>query len=125
MRSLVLSTDRDTEAMVLVAAGPWDRFRGLMARRTVPAGYDGVVFPRCSSLHTCFMRFPLDVVFVREGLVVRVARNVRPWRFIFGKSGSDAIEFPAGTADQLRLEPGVMLWPEAPAAIGMASDVSR
>ena len=122
MRSLVLSTDRGADASVLVASGAWDRFWGLMGRRAVQDGQDGLLFPRCSSLHTCFMRFPIDIVFVRGGLVVRVARNVRPWRFVLGKSGSDAIEFPAGTVDRLRIEPGVMLSPLGVASVATPSE---
>lgn len=87
----------------------WQRLSGLMGRSGVPGGYEGLAFGRCSSLHTCFMRFPLDIVFVRDGVVTRIARDVRPWRFVWGGRGVDAIEFPAGAARRLGLEPGARL----------------
>ena len=37
-----------------------------------------LVIAPCSSIHTAFMRFPIDVVFAaRDGRVVKVARDVR------------------------------------------------
>lgn len=42
-----------------------------------------LAFPRCRSVHTCFMRFPLDIAFVSgEGEVLLLASNVGPWRFV-------------------------------------------
>ena len=56
------------------------RFAGLMARRGLPPGA-GMLFRRCRAVHTLFMRFPIDVVFLgRDGRVVKAVRGVKPWR---------------------------------------------
>ena len=79
------------------------RFMGLMGRDELPLG-QGLWFDATSSIHMCFMRFPIDVVWVRKpkkngwALVTGVSRNVRPWRLAFGPRGTyGCIEVPAGT----------------------------
>lgn len=67
------------------AQTPWERARGLIGR---PPPEPGTVmgFRRCNAIHTCFMRYPIDVLFVdRDGRAVRVLRDVKPWRpFVWG-----------------------------------------
>ena len=42
---------------------------------------EGLLIERCNSIHTCFMRFPIDATFLdRDDNVVKVVRNIRPWR---------------------------------------------
>lgn len=39
-----------------------------------------MAFPRCSSVHTCFMAYPVDIAFIdRDGNVLARYENVRPW----------------------------------------------
>jgi len=82
-----------------VADGIWSRFKGLQLRSHLPNG-SGLLLVPCPSIHTFFMRFPIDVVLLdRQGKVVAVRRGVRPWRVVFPVSGSYAtLELPAGTA---------------------------
>jgi uncharacterized membrane protein (UPF0127 family) len=64
---------------VLVARGP-RRLIGLIGRRSQPAGV-ALEIPRCRSVHTFGMRFPLDLVWLDGSRrVVRVDRGVPPWR---------------------------------------------
>ena len=62
-----------------------ERARGLIGRDGLPEG-TGLLIPRCSCIHTCFMRFPIDATFLDgRGNVVRTVRNIRPWRlFVWG-----------------------------------------
>ncbi len=89
----------------------WSRFVGLQFQRKLAAG-DGLLLVPCSSVHTSFLRFPLDVVFLdRHGSVLAIRRNLRPWRMAWGPRKSHAVlEVPAGSGDfqlgeQLRIEP--------------------
>lgn len=62
---------------------------------TVRRESDGSVlaFPRCSSVHTCFMRFPLDIAFVdAAGKVLLLAREVAPWRVVSYPGASMVLE---------------------------------
>ena len=61
----------------LVADRPWPRMRGLLGRASLPAG-EGLLLRPAGSVHTFFMRFPIDVVFLdRELEVVGVAAELR------------------------------------------------
>jgi uncharacterized protein len=73
------------------------RRRGLLGRQSLPAGSAMIIAP-CNSIHTCFMKFPIDVAFVtRDGRVVKVYREMRAWRPGFAWKAFAAIELPAGT----------------------------
>jgi len=70
-----------------------------MNRSSVPVAFgDGLLFPQCRSLHTCFMRFALDVAFLdHEGNVVEVALNIAPWKAVNGpREARHALEVTAG-----------------------------
>ena len=62
-----------------------ERTRGLIGRPPPPPGR-GLLIPRCNAIHTLFMRYPIDAAFLdRKGGVVKVVRNIRPWRlFVWG-----------------------------------------
>jgi uncharacterized membrane protein (UPF0127 family) len=82
------------------------RFLGLMGRNSLPPGR-GLLFPGASSVHTHFMRFPIDVVFLDdERRVVAVSRALRPWRFA-REAGADAVlELAAGECERLGVAEG-------------------
>jgi len=55
------------------------RFRGLMGRRSLEPG-EGLLLVRCGSIHCCFMRFPIDAVYLDRELRIVGVETVRPWR---------------------------------------------
>ncbi len=67
------------------ATGFFERLRGLMGavgqgRACNPAV---LVFPRCSSVHTCFMPCAIDVAFIaKDGTVLTYYERVPPWRLL-------------------------------------------
>ena len=63
----------------------WTRFRGLQFQQKLPAK-TGLLLNPCSSVHTCFMKFPLNLIFLdQQGSVVECREDVRPWRFVLPK----------------------------------------
>jgi uncharacterized membrane protein (UPF0127 family) len=82
----------------LVADRPWARMRGLLGRSELPRG-EGIFLRPAGSIHTFFMRFPIDAVFVDgDGKVVGVERELKPWR-VAGRRGAKAVlELSAGAA---------------------------
>ncbi len=57
-----------------------ERAKGLIGRSGVELG-KGLLITRCNCIHTFFMRFPIDATFLDgEGRVIKVVRNIRPWR---------------------------------------------
>lgn len=94
---------------VEVARSFWSRGRGLMLRRRLEQGA-GMVIDPCSSIHTFWMRFPIDVLYVnREHQVVRADEAMRPWRvgpLRPGKGSRYVVELPPGTIRASGTQPG-------------------
>jgi uncharacterized protein len=85
------------------------RLRGLMGAASLPAR-NGVLFPRTSSVHTHFMRFPIDVVFLdAEHRVVAVRPALPPWRFAAARGASAVLELGTGECERIGLAEGDML----------------
>ena len=72
------------------------RLIGLMGKRDLSNAF--LLIPRCTSVHTCFMRGPIDLVFLDPAQqVLSVDERARPWRFFFGPRGAASVlELPAG-----------------------------
>jgi uncharacterized protein len=86
---------------VPVACGLRARLLGLAGIERDEAG-TGLLIPRCSSVHTFGMRFPLDLVFLdREGRPLSVRSAVPPRRFAGDRRASAVLELPC--ADLARL----------------------
>src|SRR5215210_7019274 len=80
----------------LVAARPLRRMRGLLGRSGLPHD-EGILLRRASSIHTAFMRFPIDAVFLdRELVVVGIASDLRPWRTAARKGAHAVLELAGG-----------------------------
>ncbi len=85
------------------------RLRGLLGASALPSGR-GLLIRRTNSVHTHFMRFPIDVVFLDDdGRVVSIRRNLRPWRFARCGGATEVIELAAGECDRVGLEEGSTL----------------
>ena len=61
------------------------RARGLIGREK-PAPGEGLLITRCNCIHTFFMGYPIDAVFLdAQGRALKTVRNIRPWRpFVWG-----------------------------------------
>jgi uncharacterized membrane protein (UPF0127 family) len=83
---------------VELADTPESRRKGLLGRRDLPPSSALILRP-CFSVHTAFMPFAIDVVFVRrDGVVVKVARNLMPWRIAAAWDAQAVVELAAGGA---------------------------
>lgn len=101
-----------------LAESPLRRMRGLLGRRGLEPG-EGILLRPAPAIHTCFMRFAIDVVFVDEAMeVVGVREQVGPWRFARSKGAKAVIELAAGEARRLGLAPGDRLLLSDPAGPG-------
>lgn len=97
-----------------IARDFFSRFLGLMGRRGLP-GDEGVLFPKCNSVHTFFMRFPIDVVMLDgENRVVEVVESMPAWRLLLPRSkAKHVIELTARRSKEIGIVPGVTLeWQE-------------
>lgn len=62
-----------------------ERAKGLIGSDALPPG-EGLLILKCNCIHTFFMRFAIDAVFLDESdNIVKTVRNIRPWRlFVWG-----------------------------------------
>jgi uncharacterized membrane protein (UPF0127 family) len=74
------------------------RRRGLLGRSGLASG-TAIILAPCWAIHTCFMRFPIDVVFAsRDGVVLKVVAGLRPWRMAVSWRAFAVIEMPFAAA---------------------------
>ena len=93
-----LSRLRWTPAEFMVAESFAARLRGMLGRQPVAGNGLPLVmaFPRCSSVHTCFMAYPIDIAFIdRNGNILARYESVRPWRMCTHPSAWAALERPS------------------------------
>jgi uncharacterized protein len=97
----------------VVADRPWARMRGLLGRSELPRG-EGVILRPARSVHTFFMRFAIDVVFLdTNDVVVDVVHELRPWRAAGVKGARSVVELAAGEAAARGIKPGSKLMVES------------
>jgi uncharacterized membrane protein (UPF0127 family) len=74
----------------------WEALKGLLGRDGLAPG-QGLLIRRCASVHTAFMRFPLDLVYLdREYVVRRLVAALAPWRASACLGAAHVVELPAG-----------------------------
>lgn len=74
------------------------RMKGLLGRKSLPPG-EGMLIRPAPSIHTFFMRFPIDAVFLsRSGEVLKLADNVPAWRTRSCRRAHSVLELAAGEA---------------------------
>lgn len=84
----------------------WRRLRGLLGRGALTPD-EGFLLAPCNAIHTFFMKFPIDVVFLdAEGQVVGVIESLPPWRWRINTRGRAVLELSAGTVNRARLRQG-------------------
>jgi hypothetical protein len=80
--------------------------RGLLGRRSLPAD-QGILLTPAGSVHTAFMRFPIDAVFLdRELVVVAIAADLRAWRAATRRGAHAVLELAAGETQRRGLRVG-------------------
>jgi uncharacterized membrane protein (UPF0127 family) len=98
-----------------IAHRMWPRMRGLLGKRRLDSG-EGLLIRPAPSIHTFFMRFPIDVVFLsRQGEVLKVAERVPPWRARSCRHSYAVLELAAGEAGRRGIAAGDRLDTAPPA----------
>ncbi len=84
----------------------FERMRGLIGRPE-PIANESLWITRCNSIHTFFMRYTIDVIFINtKGVVLKVSAHVAPWRLRMCFSAKSVLELRAGDAEKLGLTVG-------------------
>jgi uncharacterized protein len=86
------------------------RRRGLLGRDSLPEDGALMLIP-CAAVHTAFMRFSIDVVFLdRNACVVRTVPALAPWRMALCWRARSVVELPAGRIAAASVQPGDCLY---------------
>ena len=96
-------------ARLEVADNPRARMRGLLGRDSI-ADDQCLLLRPAGSVHTAFMRFPIDVVFLDRAMrVQRIVPNLRPWRMAGQRGARAVLEMGAGGAARSGISAGMEL----------------
>jgi len=99
----------------VASSGP-KRSKGLLGRKALNPGGGMWIIP-CESVHTFFMQFALDLIYLdRKHRIKKLRSNVGPWRVSACLTAHSIIELPCGTikdsesrvGDLLQLSPNAV-----------------
>lgn len=94
---------------LMVANTVFERMRGLLAREALRK-QQGMLLQACRLIHTCGMRYPIDVVYLsRDGVVVKVTSALVPCRADGHWRAHSVLEMAAGEASRCGIRPGTVL----------------
>jgi uncharacterized membrane protein (UPF0127 family) len=89
------------------------RRRGLLGRDSLDPSSALVLTP-CLAVHTAFMRFPIDIVFLdQDGFTVKLVADLQPWRMAAAARAHSVIELAAGTLRRHAIALGDRLYLQA------------
>lgn len=93
-----------------IADNFFKRFKGLMLRKRLGES-EGLMLPGCASIHTCFMCFAIDAVFLgMDYRVINIKEKIKPWRLAgFVKGAYITVELPSGTVKKKDVSIGDLL----------------
>jgi uncharacterized protein len=107
--SMLVTGRRVVCSALTVADTAPTRMKGLLGRQSLDLR-EGLLLRPASSVHTAFMQFPIDVVFLDSDMrVLRVEPNLRPWRVAAQRGARAVVELPAGAAETRGLAVGMTL----------------
>ncbi len=104
------TTDKVLIPHLEVATNFKSRGIGLLGRTHLPEN-QALWIHRCNSIHTFFMKFSIDCVFIDKNLKVRaIYKDVRPWRLVLPVWGArSVIEMASGTVNKVQVNVGDQL----------------
>ena len=92
-----------------VASSGAEKRKGLLGREGLEPGR-GLLIPGCRSIHTFFMQFPIDVVYLDDGMkVCRIRKAMKPFRLSCFSRADMVLELAAGEAERCGISEGSVL----------------
>lgn len=106
LRILNLTRNSELANAVEVAASGSKRNKGLLGRTELAEG-EGLWIVPCEAVHTFWMRFSIDLVYLdRQKRIKKLVRDVPPWRLSGCLTAHSVVEIPAGTIRRTQTELG-------------------
>lgn len=92
-----LTRHRQVGDLVQLAGNNQSRRKGLLGRESLGAG-EGLWIVPCEAIHTFWMRFPIDLIYLdRRHHVIKTRSGIPPWRLSACLRAHSVLELPAGT----------------------------
>lgn len=89
-----------------IADSFWLRLRGLLFTDSLPSGH-GLLIKPCNSVHTIWMSYPIDVIFLDAGdNIIKAISDLKPMRFAACIGSAYVVELPAGTLARTATQAG-------------------
>ena len=106
-----LDNHRTLISHVMRTSNIFERMRGLLGRAPLLPD-QALLITSCSSIHTFFMQYPIDLAFInKHWQIKKLIPALRPFRMVWVPSTSMVVEMPVGTIEQIKLEEGItLLW---------------
>lgn len=107
----ISSKNKRTPIQVTTAKSLWSRTKGLLGTSSLPENRS-LWIHRCNTIHTCFMKYEIDCVFVDRDLkVLAIFEKVSPWRITPPVwQASSVFELAGGQVKQHGIELGDTLY---------------
>jgi uncharacterized membrane protein (UPF0127 family) len=108
MKQAVNVTRNKTLANSLLVADTFlSSLLGLMGRRSLPVG-EGLWINPCQSVHSMWMRFPIDVIFLsNQKSIIHMVESMKPFRITkYVSESRSVIELPANTITTTQTQVG-------------------
>jgi len=106
LRIINLTRDTQLGSRVQLAGDGSSRRKGLLGRECLADG-EGLWIVPCEAVHTFWMRFPIDLIYLdREHRVVKTRSNVPAWRLSGCLRAHSVLELPSGLIHNTRTTPG-------------------
>ena len=92
-----------TNVRIMKADSFFSKLLGLMGKTNIEIG---LLIPGCNSIHTFFMKIPIDTIFIgSDNKIVQIIHNLKPWRIVLPVSrAKDTLELESGSALNLCLK---------------------
>ena len=108
IRLRVVNLTRNTElaSSMEVANSGSKRNKGLLGRESLSPG-EGLWIIPCEAVHTFWMRFPIDLVYLDgKKQIAKLTHEVPPWRLSACFEAHSVLELPAGTIRNTQTQAG-------------------
>jgi uncharacterized protein len=90
----------------LLTSNPLERMRGLLGRQQL-ASDEALLIKPCSSVHTFFMRYPIDLIYLdKHWQVTKIVKNLNPWQMSWCYGAKMVIETLSGFVNESEINYG-------------------
>ena len=105
LKIIHLPTNKQILKNTFICDSFFKRLLGLMFKKSWPQDYDALLFFPCKQIHSFFVFFPFEAIFLNKEKTIIWLNKFNPWRIgPYIRKGYYLLEVPVGTIDKLGLK---------------------